>query len=98
MASYDFQKSYVENFLFRDAEAKLFVFKKDKNNSISIRDHIMNVKNFLNMLGLNEESNPKLKIFSKFFDEDILKEVKCEPGYDNSKAITESCRRSYKNP
>ena len=94
MASYDFQKSYVENFLFREAEAKLFVFKKNKNNPISIMNHIMNVKIFLNMLGLNEESKPKLEIFSKYFDEDIVKDVKCEPGYDNSKETTEYLEES----
>ena len=41
------------------------------------------------MLRLNEESKSKLEIFSKYFDEDILKEVKCESGYDNSKETTE---------
>ena len=89
MASNEFQRSYVENFLFRESEAKLFVFKKDRNNPISIRDHIMNVKSFLAMLGLNEESRPKLEIFSKYFDQDILKEIKCDPEYDKSKETTE---------
>ena len=67
MASNEFQRSYVENFLFRESEAKLFVFRKDRNNPISIRDHIMNVKSFLAMLGLNKESKTKLEIFYKYW-------------------------------
>ena len=71
-------------------ENKLFIFKKDRNNPLSIQDHIKNVKTFIDMLGLSpEEQKTRLEIFCKYFDEEIMLEVKCEPGYEHDKASLE---------
>ena len=83
MASYEFEKNLLWKFLFKEKETKLFVFRKDQNNPTEIRAHIKNIKSFIEIFGIKESDwQMKMEIFSKYFDEDIIREVKCDPGYE----------------
>lgn len=62
---------------------KFIHIKKDRNNPVAIEKHIKNVKAFIVMLAFGDlENTIKLSIFLKYFYEEIIKEVKFEPGYD----------------
>lgn len=88
MASIEYQKNLIGKFIFKEKEAKLFIFKKGRDNPVCIRTHIKNVKSFIDMFNLQETDNQmKIEIFSKYFDEDIIREAKCEPSYETNATL-----------
>lgn len=80
------QKLFLQKFMFKEKEAKLFRFKKDNENPVNIREHLKNVKEFLNLFeACNITTEERIAIFSKYFDETLMKEIKCDPNFDSAK-------------
>ena len=82
MASNELKKNLVEKFLFKEKEDKLFVFGRDRTNPVPIREHIQNVKSFLKIF-TEEDVDKQLLVamFLRYFDDNLINEIKCEPGY-----------------
>jgi len=90
MASQE-QYAILQKFLFKEREAKLFVFKKNRENPTTIKEHLIAVKEFVKLFdnsGITESE--RTAIFLKYFDEDLLTEIRCDPKFDESKQTMES--------
>ena len=83
MATRAEKNSFMEEFLFKEKEGKLFVFKKHSPNQTKIREHVKNVFEFIKLFTFGEnEKKDELQLFQKYFDDEINKEIKSNPSYD----------------
>lgn len=90
-SGFEISKDIIAEYLFKETEAKLYVFKKDRTNPTTIAQHCSNIIDFIKLFNFGD-SNEKMKIniFQKFFEEDILKEIKCDPDYNEDQLTIQS--------
>lgn len=83
------EKDYLQEFLFREKLEKLIIFKKQGNGETKLVDHIEAVKDFVKQFGEHKLiSEPdKLRLFLRYFDEDLIKEINCELREDTERSI-----------
>ena len=84
MASRAGKNNFLDEFLFREKETKLFVYKKHSASSTAIKEHVRNVQEFVKLFTFGEnERKEELQLFQKYFDEEINKEIQSDPSYNH---------------
>ena len=78
MASWAAEKEYLQEYLFKEKLSKLIVFKK-RGNNVKIEEHMRHVKEFIEQFARHSlvTDEEKVKVFLKYFDEEILNEIEC---------------------
>ena len=80
MASRAGKNNFLDEFLFREKETKLFVYKKHSASSTAIKEHVRSVQEFVKLFTFGEnERKEELQLFQKYFDEEINKEIQSDP-------------------
>lgn len=72
-------KNFLEEFLFKETCANIKIFHKSQNKRQKLSEHISQIKELIEQFEKHEllTERQKVRLFSKYFDDDINQEVEC---------------------